>query len=330
MMKTSAAVVSALVLFGSYVGYEVHHTRFATKPGVTTASHSHYASEIAWIKNKGYSVNDATPNATVKTASGSILTAWIAAATQSQDGYNQFVFFFLNGRYIGTDTAKPSLEITSAEAVGQGIAVTYPVYRKGDSFANPTGTPVTITYTWNGTRLVPNKPYPKQFLASSVASQGNNSISTKSYPTSAEAANHIASIQGGNGVGPGSPTVYLGNGIAARESAGMGQARYVWHEGNWTIQIRYYTRNSNTQVKQVAESVVSYLHTHMLPAPNQHGLIVVNSMDANTTTFRPQTIIAWQEGTQVSQLRQTGDPVQSLQAVVNDASNATSQGNNLS
>jgi len=329
MIKTSAAVVSVLVFFGSYVGYEVHHTRFATKPGVTTASHSHYASEIAWIKNKGYSVNGATPNATVKTASGSILTAWIAAATQSQDGYNQFVFFFLNGRYIGTDTAKPSLEITSAKAAGQGIAVTYPVYRKSDSFANPTGTPVTITYTWNGSRLVPNKPYPKQFQASSAASQGNNSISTKSYPTSAEVANQIASIQGGNGVGPGSPMVNLGNGITARESAGMGHARYVWQEGNWTIQIRYYTRNSSAQVKQVAENIVSYLHTHRLPAPNKHGVIVVNSMDANTTSFRPQTIVAWQEGTQVNQLQQTGNPVQTMETIVNNASNATSQGNNL-
>lgn len=190
------------------------------------------------------------------------------------------------------------------------------VVGRGRNRVFSTGDTTIITYTWNGSRLVPNKPYPKQFQASSAASQGGNSISTKSYPIVAEAANHIAAIQGGNGVGPGSPTVNLGNGITARESAGMGHARYVWQEGNWTIQIRYYTRNSSAQVKQVAESVVSYLHTHRLPAPNKHGVIVVNSMDANTAAFRPQTIIAWQEGTQVNELQQTGNPIQALQTAV--------------
>lgn len=318
-MKASAAVVSALVLFGSYVGYEVHHTRFAAKAGVVSASHSQYTSEIMWIKKKGYSVNETTPNAAVKTASGSVLSAWIATATRSQDGHNQFVFFFLDGRYLGTDTAKPSLGITSAKAVGQGVAVTYPVYTKGDSLANPTGTPVTITYAWTGSKLVPNKPYPKQFQASAARSQGNSPISTTSYPTFAEAANRIARIQGGNGVGPGSPTVNLGNGITARESAGMGHARFVWQEGNWTVQMRYYTRNSNVQVKQVATNIVSYLHTHRLPFPNRHGIIVVNSTDANGASFSPQTIVAWQEGPLVNYLQQAGNPVQALQTVISHA-----------
>ncbi|QQE79866.1 LppP/LprE family lipoprotein [Alicyclobacillus sp. SO9] len=147
----------------------------------TTTSQSSFMSEIALMKKKGYSVkaNKATPNASVKTASGSTLTAWIAIAAKSQDGYNQLVFFFLNGKYLGTDTAKPSISITSAKAVGHGIAVTYPVYNKNDSFANPTGTPVTITYTWKNSKLVPNKPYPKQFqanthLSSTLASRMKN------------------------------------------------------------------------------------------------------------------------------------------------------------
>ena len=276
------------------------------------------ATTIAFIKNKGYSVDETTPNADVKTVSGDTLTAWIGSATQSQDGYNHLVFFFLNGQYIGTDTAKPSLEITSAVPAGNGIAVTYPVYRSNDSFAHPTGTPVTITYTWNGLKLIPNKPYPKQFQASSATSQGQNAVTTTSYSTAAEAANQIASIQGGNGVGAGSPTVNLGNGIVAKESAAMGQARYVWQEGNWTIQIRFYTRNSNATVKQVAQNMVAYLHTHMLPAPNRRGVIVVESTNPNTTSFQPKTTIAWQEGTKVNELQQTGNPIQALQMVVNN------------
>lgn len=143
----------------------------------TTTSQSYFANEIACIKNKGYSVSGTTPTATVKTTSGDTLTAWITTATQSQDGHNHLVFFFLNGKYIGTDTTKPSLEITSAKAAGNGIAVTYPVYKKSDSFANPTGTSVTITYTWNGSKLVANKVYPKQFQANNT----NHTTSTAPF-----------------------------------------------------------------------------------------------------------------------------------------------------
>lgn len=144
----------------------------------TPTSQSTYASEISLIKNKGYLVNGTTPNASVSTSSGAILSAWVGVS--ARDGHNQFVFFFLNGDYLGTDTAKPSVEITSVTAVGSGIAVTYPVYNKNDSFANPTGTPVTITYTWNGSKLVPNKPYPNQFQASGT-SVTNQSSSTAPF-----------------------------------------------------------------------------------------------------------------------------------------------------
>ncbi len=105
-----------------------------------------------------------TPTASVQTSGGGTLTAWIAILTASQDGHDEYVFFFHGGKYVGTGTAHPSLEITSAKPAGLGsIAVKYPVYKKGDSFANPTGTSVTIRYHWNGTKLVANKPYPKQF-----------------------------------------------------------------------------------------------------------------------------------------------------------------------
>lgn len=291
-------------------GNDTNSTQVSVSSTIT--SKSDYVSKIALIKNKGYSVSRSTPNASVQTASGDILTAWITTAMQSQDGYNQLVFFFLNGKYLETDTAKPSVEITSAKAAGNGIAVTYPVYKKNDSFANPTGTPVTITYTWNGSKLVSNRPYPEQFQATNTTTQGQNPISTKLCSTSTEAANQIASIQGGQLSGV---PVNLGYGITGKQSAGLGHARYEWQEGKWAIEVRYYTMNRG--VKQVAENMVSYLHTHMLPAPNDHGVIIVNST-ATGTTFKPKTIIAWQEGTKVSELQQSGNPIQTMQTVVNN------------
>lgn len=127
-----------------------------------TSDRSNYAYEIAVIAGKGYSVNGTTPSASVKTTSGAYLSAWLGLA--GQDGHNQFVFFFLNGKFVGTGNPQPSVEITSAKPAGQGsIAVTYPVYKKNDAFAAPSGTPVTITYHWDGSKLTQNKPYPKQF-----------------------------------------------------------------------------------------------------------------------------------------------------------------------
>jgi len=145
-----------------------------------------------------------------------------------------------------------------------------------------------------------------------LTAQGYNPISTKSYSTSTEAANQIESIQGGRLSGL---PVNLGYGITAKESAGMGSARYEWQEGNWAIEVRYYTMN--TGVKQVAENMVAYLHTHMLPAPKDHGVIIVSSTDTSTK-FKPKTIIAWQEGTKVNELQQIGNPVQALETVVNN------------
>lgn len=343
MIKTSAAVVATLALFGGGVAYEVHHAPLNSSQGVTSTSHqkgsttpsktplsqtSSYfsdASQIGLIKARGYTVDEKAPNATVRTASGDTLKAWIATQTQSQDGYSQLVFFFLNGTYLGTDTAKPSLAITSAKAAGHGIAVTYPVYMKNDSFAMPTGTPVTITYTWTGSKLVPNKPYPKQFQASNKASQGSNAITSTSYASPAQAASQIGQIASAFTLG--GQKTNLGHGIIAYATGAMGSARYEWREGNWEVEVRFYTVNRG--VKQVAQDMVSYLHTHYLPAPNNHGAIVVQSTAAKPSGYGWGNTIAWQEGSKVFQLKQNGNPVNALANVVNHGSATSSTSSTL-
>lgn len=166
---TSAAAVAAVLLVaGGLYAFSGHGQRNPVNR--TTASRttkpnnsSNYASEIAVIRSKGYSVTAQKPNASVKTATGETLSAWICILSSSQDGYAEHVFFFLNGKFLETDS-QLSPEITSAKPAGAGsIAVTYPVYKSTDALAHPTGIPVTITYTWNGSKLVANKPYPKQF-----------------------------------------------------------------------------------------------------------------------------------------------------------------------
>lgn len=422
----------------------------------TVAVASTYANEIALIKGKGYTVNSAAPNASVRTNSGDTLTAWIGVAMQG-DGHNQFVFFFLNGKYLGTDTAKPSLEITSAKPAGTGsIAVTYPVYMKNDSFANPTGVPDTITYHWDGSKLIPNKPYPEQFAASiqyaptTISASGvylahpehivandpwsnhptswvplfylqeallqygihttwnGNTLNVSSVPTAwhlpshalysgnpasgdmqfsiagnqhgyvrapklvtkdpashqnttyvpvyyaglflhkylsmastwsgsnwvlgpqatgpikqttysswAQANKVIGSIvraNSGDAFSGGNPTVDLGYGIKARVDGAMGRAGFQWNEGNWNVEVLFYTKNQNA--KQLAENVVAYLHDHMLPAPYNQGTIIIKSTNPNSTTISPETTVAWQEGNTVYQYYTIQAPTTGLQPVV--------------
>jgi hypothetical protein len=73
------------------------------------------------------------------------------------DGYTQWVFFFNGTTYLGTDTAVPSpqLQLVGSPGAGQ-IAVQYTNYAPDDPLCCPSLPPVTITYTWDGTRVTPS------------------------------------------------------------------------------------------------------------------------------------------------------------------------------
>lgn len=112
------------------------------------------AADLATIRAHGY-----TPHghgASTPDGFGGTLYAWSGVCSGSADGYCQKVFFFIGTRYLGTDTARSSI-LTAVRAAGpQNIDVTYPNYAPQDPLCCPSGTPVTITYHWNGTRLIPS------------------------------------------------------------------------------------------------------------------------------------------------------------------------------
>lgn len=156
---------------------------------------------------------------------------------------------------------------------------------------------------------------------SDAASQGNESsskIRETSYATSSAAANQIAAVQKAGRYltfHSNNPLVNLGLGIAAKQDAALDHDGLQWQEGNWTIETLWFDGNQGGQ--QMAKNVVTYLHTHMLPAPHDHGVIIVNSTNPNSASIQASTIIAWQEGNQVDQFKQSGNPVSALSAVVN-------------
>ncbi|MDQ0190081.1 hypothetical protein JI721_04320 [Alicyclobacillus cycloheptanicus] len=152
-------------------------------------------------------------------------------------------------------------------------------------------------------------------------------IAEQSYATSAAAAGVIDNIQREDtylSFAANRPTVNLGLGITAVPDSGLGHQGLQWHEGNWTVEVLWYTGNQNGE--QIAKNIVAYLHTHMLPAPRQKGVIIVNSTDPNAVTIAARTTIAWQEGTEVYQLTQSGNPVNALTTVVEQGNSGASQG----
>ena len=96
---------------------------------------------------------------------GGRIWGWIATCAHSADGYCQNVFFFHNTTFLGTDTTNPSRQILVIIGEGNltpGLSVQYANYKASDAMCCPSGKPVTIMYTWNGSRIVASGTPPGQ------------------------------------------------------------------------------------------------------------------------------------------------------------------------
>lgn len=148
-----------------------------------------------------------------------------------------------------------------------------------------------------------------------LSPQATGSITQTTYASWAAASKQVESVRGYLDFPQGDPTVNLGYGITARTDAAMMHAGYAWNEGRWKVEVLYYTKNQGA--KQLAENVVAYLHDHMLPAPNNQGVILIQSTTSpSSTAINPKTTVAWQEGNTVYRYASTASPTQALQTVV--------------
>jgi hypothetical protein len=79
----------------------------------------------------------------------------------SGDGYAKRAFFFVRGRYIGTDTSDLSASMRIASQSDTTVGLTYALYGPRDALCCPHRFG-TVRYHWNGTRLVPLDPIPSR------------------------------------------------------------------------------------------------------------------------------------------------------------------------
>jgi hypothetical protein len=69
-------------------------------------------------------------------------------------------FFFVGDRFIGTDTAAPSGAIEVLAQSDGSVTLGYGLYRPGDALCCASAGVARVTYTWNGTRLLPQGTIP--------------------------------------------------------------------------------------------------------------------------------------------------------------------------
>jgi hypothetical protein len=119
-------------------------------------AHAEGAGEaVALLKERGYTAAEPSqyhPNQTLRVLVGT--------KSGSGDDYGQQAFFFVGGRYIGTDTKEPSASIKVIAQSDTEVTLGYALYRKGDPLANPSGGQATVRFQLNNGKLTALDPIP--------------------------------------------------------------------------------------------------------------------------------------------------------------------------
>jgi hypothetical protein len=127
-------------------------TRTAPEPAFTQKeSHAEGLNgAAAVVRAHGY-----TPNDTSEYHEAQTLRVLIGTRTGSGDGYGQQAFFFVAGRYIGTDTKEPSAKVKVISQSDTEVTLAYPLYRSGDPLSSPSGGQATVQFQLNNGKLAP-------------------------------------------------------------------------------------------------------------------------------------------------------------------------------
>jgi hypothetical protein len=119
---------------------------FAQEKAASTGA----AAAVAVVRAKGY-----TPDDTSQYHSNQTLRVLVARKSDSGDGYARQAFFFVNGRYIGTDTREPSATLRVVSQGDTEVTLGYPLYRRNDPLCCPGGGQATVRFQLNNGRLMP-------------------------------------------------------------------------------------------------------------------------------------------------------------------------------
>ncbi|HEV7584633.1 MAG TPA: LppP/LprE family lipoprotein [Solirubrobacteraceae bacterium] len=127
-------------------------TRTAPEPAFTQEKPTSEgeAAAAAVVRSKGF-----TPSDSSQYHANQALRVLLATRTGSGDGYGQQAFFFVNGRYIGTDAKAPSATLRLLSQSDTEVTLGYPLYRKNDPLCCPGGGQAKVRFQLNNGRLTP-------------------------------------------------------------------------------------------------------------------------------------------------------------------------------
>jgi len=106
---------------------------------------------LAVVKAHGYTAGDTSvyhPEQTLR------------VLVSTREGRGQQAFFFVDGRYIGTDASEPSATVGVVSQSDTEVALAYPLYRPGDPPSHPSGGQAIVHFQLNNGHLVALNPIP--------------------------------------------------------------------------------------------------------------------------------------------------------------------------
>ncbi|SFQ05832.1 LppP/LprE family lipoprotein [Amycolatopsis rubida] len=129
-------------------------SRSAAAPAEQPADASLPAAEKL-VRSKGY-----TPNSDTSWPRPKDLNVIVALKSDAQTSSSQMAFFFHDGRFLGTDTATPSANMSKKAQDSTTITLSYQLYQANDPNAENTGGAADVRYHWTGSKLEPLDPIP--------------------------------------------------------------------------------------------------------------------------------------------------------------------------
>jgi hypothetical protein len=132
-------------------------TRSAPEPAFTQheSGGAGVGSAAAVVRANGF-----TPNDTSQYHSSQTLRVLVGTRSGSGDGYGQRAFFFVDGRYIGTDAKEASATLRVVSQTDTAVTLSYPLYRHNDPLCCPGGGQATVSFQLDNGKLTPLSPIP--------------------------------------------------------------------------------------------------------------------------------------------------------------------------
>jgi hypothetical protein len=132
-------------------------TRTASEPAFTEQEHhaEGVSAAAAVLRARGF-----TPTNPTDYHPKQALQVLIGMHIGSGDGYGQQAFFFVNGRYIGTDATAPSATLRVVSQGDTEVTLAYPLYRSGDPLCCPGGGQTHVRFQLNNGKLTALDPIP--------------------------------------------------------------------------------------------------------------------------------------------------------------------------